>query len=48
MLDLERMWELAKVWYRGRMDAGWRGRGVDEAREILDGVGLHGAFWAPE
>ena len=48
MLDLERMWELAKVWYRGRLDADWRGRDVDEARKILDDLGLDGDFWRME
>ena len=46
VLPLDRVWELAKAWYRGRSDPEWRGRTADEAREILDGVGLTDDFWA--
>ena len=39
------MWALVQPWYAGRMDPGWRGRGLEEARAILSGVGLTGPFW---
>ncbi|NNM33319.1 MAG: hypothetical protein HKO53_09645, partial [Gemmatimonadetes bacterium] len=26
VLDLGTVWELSKGWYRGRLDADWRGR----------------------
>jgi len=42
------MWELAKAWYGGRMEPEWRGRSTEEARKILDGVGLTGEFWSLE
>ncbi|MDX1646556.1 MAG: hypothetical protein R3304_05395 [Longimicrobiales bacterium] len=45
MLDLEQTWELARAWYDGRLDPGWRGRSRDESAEILEGLGLTGDFW---
>lgn len=45
VLGLEQMWALAQAWYEGRMDPGWRGRSVEDAQAILDGVGLTGEFW---
>jgi hypothetical protein len=39
------MWALARVWYAGRLEEGWRGRSDEEAQAILDGVGLTGEFW---
>ena len=38
--------ELARVWWRTRLDAGWRPRTVEESQAILDGLGLTGDFWA--
>lgn len=46
VLDLGTVWELAKAWYRGRLDADWRGRSVEESRAILEDVGLVDDFWA--
>ena len=39
------MWALARVWYAGRLDLGWRGRSVEASQAILDSVGLTGDFW---
>jgi hypothetical protein len=39
------MWALVQPWYAGRLSGDWRGRSTDEARAILDGVGLTGPFW---
>ena len=46
VLDLETVWGLSKAWYRGRLDADWRGRSAEEAQAILEAVGLSGSFWA--
>ena len=42
------MWALVQLWYAGRAEASWRGRGVEEARAILHEVGLTDPFWALE
>ena len=46
VLDLETVWALSKGWYRQRLDADWRGRSVEEAQTVIEGVGLSGSFWA--
>ena len=38
-------WELAKVWFTGRFDPGWRRLTPAEARRSFEGVGLRGPFW---
>ncbi len=45
MMELDVMWALSRVWYAGRADADWRGRGADEAQAVVDSVGLEGKFW---
>lgn len=45
VVTFEQMWALVQPWYRGRLQAGWRGRTTEEAQAILDGVGLSGDFW---
>jgi hypothetical protein len=39
------MWALARRWYSGRLEPGWRGRSAEEAQAILDSVGLTAEFW---
>lgn len=39
------MCELARGWWWTRLDPGWRPRPRHESQEILEGVGLTGAFW---
>ena len=38
--------DLARAWWRSRLDPGWRPRTTDESQAILDDVGLTGEFWA--
>jgi hypothetical protein len=45
MCELERLWKLASMWYRDRLDANWRRKTIAERQAILDAVGLHGSFW---
>ena len=44
IVSFSQMWALAQGWYAGRLRPGWRGRSPEEARAIIDGVGLTGDF----
>jgi hypothetical protein len=46
VLTLDQTWELAKLWYRDRLDPAWRRRTVAETREAFASLGLAGEFWA--
>jgi hypothetical protein len=37
--------ELARRWWRTRLDEDWRPRTFAESQAILDGLGLSGEFW---
>jgi hypothetical protein len=39
-------WALARGWYEGRLDPGWRRRTPDEAERIFASAGLTGPFWS--
>ena len=45
IVDLERLWKLARMWYNDRFDANWRRKTIPEREAILDAVGLGGPFW---
>jgi hypothetical protein len=45
VMDLSTLWALARDWYRGRLEAGYRRREPSEAAEYFRSVGLHGPFW---
>jgi hypothetical protein len=45
VMDLSTLWALARDWYRGRLDPGYRRREPSEATEYFRSVGLHGPFW---
>jgi hypothetical protein len=40
-----RVWTLAQLWYGDRMDPGYRGRTVEQARDSFTRAGLTSAFW---
>ena len=44
-MSLQRQWELADVWFRGRHTPQWHRRTTDEAEAIFRSVGLAGDFW---
>jgi len=44
-LSLETVWQLAKRWYKNRMEPGFRGRTLAEATAIFQDLGLRGDFW---
>jgi hypothetical protein len=44
-MDLATLWRLARGWYEGRLERGYRRREPSEAREYFRSVGLSGPFW---
>ncbi|GAA3529455.1 organomercurial lyase [Amycolatopsis ultiminotia] len=45
VLDLGALWHLAKDWYTGCLEPGYRPRGHEEAADYFASAGLTGAFW---
>lgn len=48
MVPVAQMWDLARQWYAGRLEPGWRGLTPRDKKKILDSVGLKGDFWKVE
>jgi hypothetical protein len=44
-MTLDQCWQMARRWYQGRMEPGWRGRPPEAAQGIFAEVGLVGDFW---
>ncbi len=44
-LSAPQMNELARRWWRTRLDPGWRPRPPEESQAILDELGLTGEAW---
>ena len=45
LLSAEQLWSLASIWYRDRLEEGWRRPTAEEAEEVFRSVGLTGDFW---
>ena len=45
VMDLTTLWALARDWYRGRLERGYRRREPSEAAAYFRSVGLRGPFW---
>lgn len=45
ILTLEQTWELARRWYGDRLDLTYRGRTIEQAREIFQSLGHSSPFW---
>lgn len=45
VVPLEQTWQLANLWYRDRLDPGWRRLTADEAAALFASVGLDDDFW---
>jgi len=45
LVDLPRLWELARRWYGDRLDLGWRRKTPQARQTILTDLGLVGEFW---
>ena len=48
VFSLDAAWQLARLWFRDRLDPEWRRRTADEAHEIFARAGLTGPFWRLE
>lgn len=45
VMDLATLWRLARGWYAGRLDRGYRRREPSAAAAYFEEVGLRGPFW---
>jgi len=45
VMDLATLWRLARGWYAGRLERGYRRRHPAEAQDYFRSVGLGGPFW---
>lgn len=45
VMDLTTLWRLARGWYTGRLEYGYRRREPSEAKDYFRSVGLSGPFW---
>ncbi len=45
VMDLATLWRLARGWYAGRLDRGYRRKEPAQAADYFRSVGLHGPFW---
>jgi hypothetical protein len=45
VMDLATLWRLARSWYAGRLDFGYKRRDPTEAAAYFREAGLEGAFW---
>ena len=46
IFSVEALWVLARLWFRDRLEPGWRRRTPEEVRDIFDRAGLSGPFWS--
>jgi hypothetical protein len=45
VLSIPKLWELSKLWYRGRMSPEFHGRSSEQVQEIFNQAGLTSEFW---
>lgn len=45
VMDLATLWRLARGWYAGRLERGYRRREPGQAAAYFESVGLRGPFW---
>jgi hypothetical protein len=45
VLDPDVAWQLAREWYRDKVDPQWRRHTLDETESLFDSLGLRGEFW---
>jgi hypothetical protein len=44
-MPLSTLWQVARIWYDGRLDPAPLTRTIDDKQAILDAAGLTGEFW---
>jgi hypothetical protein len=44
-LTVSQLWQLSRRWYHNRMSPDYRGRTMEQVREIFRDVGLVSSFW---
>lgn len=45
VLSIPHLWELSQRWYQDRMSPEYRGRTIEQAQKIFEGLGLTSEFW---
>lgn len=45
VLSLQTAWELAREWYKDKVNPQWRRHTVDETEALFERLGLDGEFW---
>lgn len=48
VMDLTTLWQLARGWYAGRLDPGYRRRDPSVGAAYFAQIGLTGRFWQTE
>jgi hypothetical protein len=44
-MSVETGWRLARAWYTGKRDGGWRRPSLEDAEALCAQLGLTGDFW---
>lgn len=44
-MPIQTCWELAQVWYTGRLEHDWKRPDREEAQNLFKSLGLEGEFW---
>jgi hypothetical protein len=44
-MSMHTCWELAQLWYRGRMERDWMRLDIDRTQALFTSLGLTGKFW---
>ncbi len=44
-MSVQKCWELAQIWYTGRLDHDWQRPDQEKTQQIFNSLGLEGEFW---
>jgi hypothetical protein len=45
VMPMQTCWELAKNWYKGRLDHDWQRPDQVKVQQLFEKLGLRGSFW---
>lgn len=45
-MPIPALWQLAQVWFDGRMSPAWTPRTIDQSQQLLAAAGFIGPFWS--